>query len=98
MLVGIPLIAYLALAACLFLLGLALLLTRRHALMALIGLELMLNAVNINLVAFSYYDPERIQGQMLALFVIVVAVSEIAIALAIASQLYRKYQSADLSF
>ena len=64
--------------------------------MVLIGLELMLNAANINWVAFSKYDPLLIQGQMFALFVIVVAAAETAIALAIAFKVYQHFQTAEL--
>lgn len=64
--------------------------------MVLIGLELMLNAANINLVAFSRYDPQLIQGQMFALFVIVVAAAETAVALAIAFKAHQYFQTPNL--
>ncbi|WP_040398391.1 NADH-quinone oxidoreductase subunit NuoK, partial [Cesiribacter andamanensis] len=79
----IPLSHYLILATLLFCIGLAVVLTRRNAIAVLIGLELMLNAANINLVAFSRYDGALLQGQLFALFVIVVAAAEAAVALAL---------------
>lgn len=63
--------------------------------MVLIGIELVLNAANINLVAFAQYD-SKFQGVMFSLFVIVVAVAESAIALAIIFKVYQYYQSSNL--
>ena len=87
---------FLLVGAALFCIGLTVVLLKRHAIVVLMGVELMLNAVNINLVAFSQYDPDRIQGQMLALFVIVVAAAESAVALAILIQVYRHFKTAQL--
>ena len=87
---------FLLVGAALFCIGLTIVLLKRHAIVVLMGIELMLNAVNINLVAFSQYDPDRIQGQMLALFVIVVAAAESAVALAILIQVYRHFRTAQL--
>lgn len=87
---------FLLVGAALFCIGLTVVLLKRHAIVVLMGIELMLNAVNINLVAFSQYDPDRIQGQMLALFVIVVAAAESAVALAILIQVYRHSRTAQL--
>lgn len=61
----------------------------------LMGIELMLNAANINLVAFSFYDPERIQGQMFTLFVMIVAAAEAAVALAILLKVYQHYKTTE---
>jgi NADH-quinone oxidoreductase subunit K len=83
-------------AALLFSIGLAVVVVKRHAIMVLMGVELMLNAANLNLVAFSQYDPSRLQGQMMALFVMVVAAAEAAIALAIVLQVYRHYRTVQL--
>lgn len=83
-------------AALLFSIGLAVVVVKRHAIMVLMGVELMLNAANLNLVAFSQYDPGRLQGQMMALFVMVVAAAEAAIALAIVLQVYRHYKTVQL--
>lgn len=87
---------YLLVAAALFSIGLAIVLLKRHAIVVLMGIELMLNAVNLNLVAFSQFDPDRLQGQMMTLFVMVVAAAEAAIALAIVLQVYRHFQTVQL--
>lgn len=92
---SIPLQHYLIVAAALFCIGLAIAITKRHFIGILLGIELMLNAVNINLVAFSRHDPERLSGQLFALFVIVVAAAEVTIALAIILRVYGHYLSVD---
>ncbi|MCF2489728.1 NADH-quinone oxidoreductase subunit NuoK [Dyadobacter sp. CY347] len=92
---SIPLQHFLVVAAALFCIGLAITITKRHFIGILLGIELMLNAVNINLVAFSQYDPERLSGQLFALFVIVVAAAEVTIALAIILRVYGHYQTVD---
>jgi len=91
----IPVSHFLIVAAALFCIGLAVALTKKNAIGVLLGLELMLNAVNINLVAFSRYDPELIRGQLFALFVLVVAVCEIAIALAVILRVFDHYKTID---
>ncbi|MEZ0609640.1 NADH-quinone oxidoreductase subunit NuoK [Fibrella sp. WM1] len=83
-------------AAALFSMGLAVVLTKRHAVVVLMGIELMLNAVNLNLVAFSQYDPDRLQGQLFSLFVMVVAAAEAAVALALIIQVYRHARTVQL--
>lgn len=80
---------YLVVAAALFCLGLLAVFTRRNAVNVLMGLELILNAANVNLVAFSRYGARNLDGQIFAVFVIVVAASEVAVALAIVLALYR---------
>lgn len=60
------------------------------------GIELMLNAANLNLVAFSRYDPSRLQGQVFALFVIVVAAAEAAVALAILLKVFAYFRTVEL--
>ncbi len=92
-----PLHLYLGLGALLFLLGVGLVLTRRNAVMVLMGIELMLNAANVNFVAFSRYDQPAIEGQMAALFVIVLAAAEVAVGLGLILNLYRRKGSIDLS-
>lgn len=86
----------LTLGAILFCIGLFVVLTRKNAIAVLIGVELMLNAVNINLVTFSHFDPDRLQGQVFALFVITVAAAEAAVALAIVVKVYQYFRTADL--
>ncbi len=79
---------YLLLAACLFAIGLFGVLTRRNAIGILLGIELMLNAVNVNLVAFARYaaDPA---GLIFALFTISITVAEVALGLAIVILIFR---------
>ncbi len=83
-------------AALLFSIGLAIVVIKRHAIVVLMGVELMLNAANLNLVAFSQYDPDHLQGQMMTLFVLVVAAAEAAVALAIVLQVYRHFRTVQL--
>ena len=92
----VPIHYFLFVAAALFSIGLAVIITKRNTIAVLIGIELILNAVNLNLVAFAQYDPVRLAGQMFALFVIVVAAAEAAVALAIILKVYRHYQTTDL--
>ena len=80
---------YLFVSAALFSLGILAVITRRNAVNILMGIELILNAANINLVAFSRYGTGNIKGQLFAVFVIVIAASEVAVALAIVLTLYR---------
>ncbi len=78
-----PLVGYLLVAALLFAIGLAGALTRRNAIMVLIGIELMLNAANLNLIAFWRFgpNPEALTGMMFAIFSIAVAAAEAAVGL-----------------
>ncbi|WP_044749369.1 NADH-quinone oxidoreductase subunit NuoK [Bacillus alveayuensis] len=86
----VPLSAYLVLALILFCIGLYGALTKRNTVIVLICIELMLNAVNINLVAFSKYGVNpSITGQVFSLFTITVAAAEVAVGLAILMALYR---------
>jgi NAD(P)H-quinone oxidoreductase subunit 4L len=88
--VNIGLNHYLILSAVLFCIGLYGALTRRNAVVILMCIEIMLNAVNISLVAFSaYIVPLLLTGQVFAIFVIVVAAAEIAVGLAIVLAIYR---------
>lgn len=80
---------YLAVAAILFALGLFAVITRRNAVAVLMGVELILNAANINFVAFSRFVAVSLSGQLFAIFVIILAVAEAAVALAIVIALYR---------
>ena len=87
---------FLLVGAALFSIGLAIVILKRHAIMVLMGIELMLNAVNLNLIAFSQNDPIRLQGQLFSLFVMIVAAAEAAIALAIILQVYRHFKTVQL--
>ncbi len=80
---------YLVLSAGLFCLGILGLLTRRNAVNVLMSIELILNSANVNLVAFSRYGQGGLAGQLCAIFVIVIAAAEVAVALAIVHTLYR---------
>jgi NADH-quinone oxidoreductase subunit K len=84
----VPLSWYLALAAVLFVIGIAGVLLRRNVLIVLLSLELMLNSVNINLVAFSNML-DGFRGQIIAIFVITITAAEVAIALGILVVLMR---------
>ena len=88
---SIPLSWYLILAAALFCVGLFGVLSRRNAIAILLGIELMLNAVNINLVAFwRYLDPAKMAGQAFAVIVFAVAAAEVAVGLALIISVYRR--------
>ena len=84
----IPLSAYVALSAILFMTGLVGVLIRRNFIVVLMSVEIMLNAANINLVAFSHYL-DSMSGQMAALFIIAVAAAEAAVGLAIIIVVFR---------
>jgi NADH:ubiquinone oxidoreductase subunit K len=90
----ITLTHYLLLAAALFCIGLFGALSKRNALSVLMGIELMLNAVNINLVAFNHFlKPDVLTGHTFVVFVIVVAAAEVTVGLALILSLYRNYKA-----
>ncbi|WP_114778648.1 NADH-quinone oxidoreductase subunit NuoK [Botryobacter ruber] len=93
----IPLEHILLLSALLFSLGILAVITKRHAVLVLMGIELIFNAANLNLVAFSRYDPVLLQGQLFSLFVIVVIAAESAVALAIVLRVYQYFKTANLN-
>lgn len=87
----IPLAWYLYLSAALFSIGLFGVLSRRNAIAILLGVELMLNAVNVNLVAFwRYDDPSMMAGQVFAVIVFAVAAAEVAVGLSLVYSIYRR--------
>ncbi len=86
---------YLTLAMIMFVVGLYVILSKRNAIMTLIGIELMLNAASLNFLAFSRYH-QNLEGQVFTLFVMVVAAAEVAIALAIILKLYKHFKESDL--
>lgn len=93
----VPLSWYLVLAAALFSLGLYGALSRRNAIAVLMGVELILNAVNINLVAFNrFIVPAAVNGQIFALFVLAVAAAEAAVGLALIIAIYRTRDTVNL--
>lgn len=90
----IPLSWFLIFAAALFCIGMFGVLSRKNAVAILMGIELMLNAVNINLVAFwRYRAPEFIAGQAFAIIVLAVAAAEVAVGLALIISVYRRHRT-----
>jgi NADH-quinone oxidoreductase subunit K len=87
---------FLILGGMLFSLGLFAILTRRNAVMVLMGIELILNAANINFVAFSRYVATSLDGQVVAIFVIMLAAAEAAIALAIVLNIYQNFNTVNV--
>ncbi len=88
---SVPLSWYLILSACLFCVGLYGVLARKNAIAILLSIELMLNAVNINLVAvWRYADPAKMAGQVFTVIVFAVAAAEVAVGLALISSVYRR--------
>jgi NADH-quinone oxidoreductase subunit K len=97
MLEAVPLEWILVVAAALFCIGLFGAVSRRNAVGILMGIELMLNSVNINLVAFwRYLQPDEVTGQVFALFVITVAAVEAAVGLAMIIAVYRAWQTVNV--
>lgn len=87
---------YLVLAAILFSLGILCMVTKRNAIGILIGVELVLNSANVNLVAFSRYQTGAADGHMFAVFVILLAAAEAAIGIAIFMNFYNTLQTIDV--
>ncbi|MEL6223042.1 MAG: NADH-quinone oxidoreductase subunit NuoK [Cyanobacteria bacterium J06626_14] len=88
---------FLFLAAALFCIGIFGLVTSRNAIRVLMSIELLLNAVNLNLLAFSnYLDPSDIRGQVFSVFVITIAAAESAVGLAIVLAIYRNRDTVDM--
>jgi len=87
--------AYVAVSAALFALGLVAILTRRNVIYILMGIEMILNAANINFVAFARYGGNDLHGQMFAIFVIILAAAEAAVALAIVLNVFRMFESVE---
>jgi NADH-quinone oxidoreductase subunit K len=94
--VSIGLTHYLVLSAALFSLGLLAVLTKKNAVTVLMGVELILNAANINFIAFAKYVDTDLDGQVFAVFVIVTAAAAAAVALAIVLNVYERLKSIDL--
>ncbi len=93
---AVPTQYYLVLSAAVFCIGLFGILTRRNALFFLMSVELMLNAANINLVAFSFYWGS-LTGQVYSLFTMALAAAEVAIGIGIILVLYRNFQDVDVT-
>jgi len=88
---------YLAISAALFILGVLAMMTRKNAVSVLMGVELVLNAAGLNFVAFSRYGAGNLNGQAAALFIMIVAAAEAAVALAIFLNLYRLKATAEVN-
>jgi NADH-quinone oxidoreductase subunit K len=93
-----PILFPLVVSSLLFSIGGYVVLARRHAILVLMGVELMLNAVNLNLVAFDAFWHDRLDaGQSLSIFVIAIAAAEIGLGLAIVLLVFRTHQHIDLA-
>lgn len=87
---------FLMVSAMLFALGLLAVISRRNVIMVLMGVELILNAANLNFIAFSRYTALSLDGHMIALFVIIIAAAEAAVALAIILNIYNRFKTINL--
>ena len=88
-----PLGAYIAVSAALFAIGVVTIITRRNVLYILMGIEMILNASNINFVAFNRFGDNGLDGRMFAIFTIILAAAEAAVALAIVLNFYHLFDS-----
>ncbi len=91
----IPLLHYLIISSILFSIGVAIVITKRNIIVVLVGIELILNAANINFVAFSAQD-SMLRGQIFTLFIMVISAAEAAVALAIIVQVYKHFKTSNL--
>jgi len=89
----IPTTHFLIVSAALFCIGLYAVLTRRNAILVLVGIELMINAAVLNLVAFGRFDQDGYGGQVFGLFAIVLAAAGVTVALAIVLNVYKYYKT-----
>lgn len=87
---------FLVISAMLFSFGVFAIVTRRNAIQVLMGIELILNAANINFIAFSRYSWGNLDGQVIAIFVIILAAAEAAIALAIVLNIYQMFNTVNV--
>lgn len=89
--------SYLVLSACLFAIGLYGALVRRNAVIVLIGIEIMMNAANLNFIAFSRYLPAgQLTGQLFVLFGITIAAAEVAVGLALVMAIFRFFRTVEV--
>ncbi|MCU0439862.1 MAG: NADH-quinone oxidoreductase subunit NuoK [Raineya sp.] len=86
---------YLLIGVLMFSLGIYIILSKKNAIMTLVGIELILNATNVNLLAFSNYH-NHIDGQIFTLFMMVISATEVALALAIIVKMYKYFQNTNL--
>ena len=92
----VGLVHYLVIGAILFSLGLFTVLTRRNAISILMGVELILNSANVNYVAFAHFSSGQIDGQIYAIFVIMLAAAEAAVGLAIILSIFQIFHTIDV--
>lgn len=85
--------AYVAVSAALFALGIVAIIARRNVLYVLMGIEMILNAANINFVAFNRFNGDGLDGRMFAIFTIILAAAEAAVALAIVLNVFHLFHS-----
>jgi NADH-quinone oxidoreductase subunit K len=93
----VGLVHYLLVGAVLMACGLFTVLSRRNAIVILMGVELILNAAALNFVAFNRYVTDGIAGQLVAVFIIVIAAAEAAVALAIVLTIFRNFQTVQVN-
>ena len=93
---SIGLQGYLGVGAVLFVCGVLCMATKRNGIGVLMGVELVLNGANVNFVAFSWFSPLGLDGQIASLFVIVLAAAEAAVALAIVLNFYNNHMTIDV--
>ncbi|MFO7799245.1 MULTISPECIES: NADH-quinone oxidoreductase subunit NuoK [Rhodohalobacter] len=87
---------FLIVSAILFALGLMAVISKRNIIMVLMGVELILNSANINFVAFSRFTELSMEGQMIGMFIIIIAAAEAAVALAIVLNVFNRFKSINL--
>jgi len=93
---GLTVTHFVVLSAILFAIGLFCVVTRRNALGILMGIELILNSANVNYVAFARYSQSGYDGQIFAIFVVMLAAAEAAIGLAIVLGIYQAFETIDV--
>ena len=96
MLPQVGLVHFLIISAILFSFGIYGVMTRKNAIMVLMGIELILNSANINFIAFSHFGGMKLDGQAIAVFVIILAAAEAAIALAIVLNIYQRFNTVNV--
>jgi NADH-quinone oxidoreductase subunit K len=94
--VHVSLVHFLFVSAILFAFGIYGVITRKNAIMVLMGIELILNSANINFIAFSRYGGMNLDGQMVSIFVIILAACEAAVALAIVLNIYQQFNTVNV--
>jgi NADH-quinone oxidoreductase subunit K len=93
---NVQLAHFLIVSAILFALGIYGIITRRNAILVLMGVELVLNSANINFIAFARYGGMNLDGQVAAIFVIILAAAEAAVALAIVLNIFNRFQTVNV--